>query len=166
MKKLLFLVAVLALAWTIPAHADLSSTDIQELNNATPGTQKIDGGKGLGTMLQGLRLTQVYGVGAGIGNIDDNSPNTTLSSYKMIVWQIPTTHFSFVLPDGISGQEIILVKGNSGTTPGKISPKTKTGYTDITLTNQGDGVTLEWHDSDGWLPKSTFGSATSGKINP
>lgn len=166
-KLLLFLVAFLAISFSGKAFADLSTSDIYELNNATPGTAKINGGKGLGTMLAGSRMTGVFGSkNDGIGNIDSNSPNTTLSSYKIINWTVPTTNYSFVLPNGQSGQTLIILKANTGSTAGKISPTTKTGFTDITLTNQGDGVVLEWHDSTGWLPNSTFGSATQGKINP
>lgn len=162
----LFLVgAFLLLSRT--AFADLSTTDIYELNNATPGTQKVAAGKGLGWMLQGMRMTGVYGtVNDNAGNIDSLSPNTTLSSYKIILWTVPTTKYSFALPAGQSGQELIIVKANTGSTAGKISPTTKTGFTDVTLTNQGDGVTLEWHDSTGWLPRGVFGSSTVGKINP
>lgn len=172
MKKLLFLVAILALIWAIPAHADLSSTDQYELNNATPGTSKILSGKGLGYMLAGSRLSQAYGAGLGnvassLGNVDSNSPNTTITPYRVVIWNVPVNNYSINLGPGITGQLMTIIKGNTGTTAGKISPQTKTGFTDATLTNQGDGVTFQWHDGSGWIPDGTFGTSTNtGKVNP
>lgn len=166
-KFLSLLVAVFALV-ILPSFsfADLSSTDQYELDNATPGTRKINNGAGLGHMLAGIRMTGVSGTTDALGNCNAVSPSTTMSGNKIFVWQVPTSLSSCTLGNGITGQDIIIVKGNTGSTVGKITPTTKTGFTDISLTNQGDGVTLEWHDSTGWLPKATFGSATSGKINP
>lgn len=144
------------------AFADLSTSDMYEIDNATPGLSKVFAGKGLGHMLQGLRLTATY-----TGTIDSNSPNTTAPAYRLVMWNVPTLNYSIPLGTGLSGQRLTIIKNNTGTTPGKVSPSSKTGFTDVTLTNQGDGVTLEWHDSTGWMPVGVFGgSSTVAKVNP
>lgn len=175
-KFLSILVAVFALGILFPSFsfADLTNTTIYELNNATPGTAKAQGNNsdtGLGTILRGYFESSLY-AGAnftGIGNVDSNSPSTTVSGQKLVVWQVPLTLNSISLGNGVAGQELTIIKGNTGTTAGKISPTTKTGYTDITLTNQGEGVTLEYiNDTIGWIPKGFFGGSTSvvPKVNP
>lgn len=163
-KPILLLAFILAVcAFGRPAIADLTSSDIYELNTATPGTQKIQSGTGLGTLLAGSALSGVY-----VGTIDTNSPSTTASSATMVQWNIPTSNYSLPLGNGLPGQTITIVKNNTGTTAGKISPTTKTGFTDITLTNQGDGVELRYVNStSGWVPAGVFGGAsTVGKVNP
>lgn len=157
----------------------LTSTDQYEINSSTPGHQKVLGGYGLGSGLAGFFVGGVFGTkNDGVGNITATSPDTTLaflsisptttlSSYGVVLWTVPLTAFSWALHNGIPGQVETIVKVNTGASPGKITPDTVTGFTDITLTNQGDGVELRYQDdSTGWVCAGVFGGSTTGKCNP
>ena len=148
------------LAWVVlpvyagPAQttASLETYDRDKINEATPGLREVR----LGTRLQGpltVGLTSET-----VGDDSDADNYTAGESITTAAVDITTGAMwgsSTTLEDGYVNQEITFTLVTDGGQDHKITPETKTGFTDVTLSNAGDSVTLKYiDDTTGWRIKS------------
>lgn len=64
---------------------------------------------------------------------------------------------ALTLADGVNGQVKIIVMGTDGG-DATLTPTTKTGYTTITFNDAGDGVTLVFITTKGWIVAGNNGA--------
>lgn len=161
MKKFLsFLFVLCALVITSPSFAanatvdqSLTSDDVYEINNATPGTSKTF----LGTRLQGSLVkgsTSIAATDFIDGKTCGGAPNQTAyvtpTTKAFIITSGSTKGQSYCLGDGIDGQDLILV-GVSISKSFTVTPATKTGFAKIVVDTTNDSATLEFKTTTGWV---------------
>lgn len=123
-----------------------NTTSVYKLNQATPGTTETQ----LGTRLQGPLATGTQTDTEGTYAADNTSAETITETFVDITtganWGSSTG-----LADGYVGQEITFTLTTDGGQNHKITPVTKTGFTDITLNDAGDSVTMKFYRTKGWV---------------
>lgn len=114
--------------------------------------------------IQGATITATSGfVGNLTGNVTGNISGSTIVgstqtltgagavSVSTLVTEVVTTGVNaLTLADGVDGQlKIIAMKTDGG--DGTLTPTTKTGFSTITFNDAGDGVTLVFTTTTGWI---------------
>lgn len=171
MKKFLLSVALLVsvlgaqcFANTAAVTTSPTSSDVYEINNATPGTRKVN----LGYRLQGLLQTNATTASTSDSTSLVCSSAGYSSPYTRTYIKSITSGAhgdAYCLGDGYQGQHLtFLLKSTTGAQKFRISPYTKTGFTSIDLTAANGSVTLVFSDStNGWVVSGT--TYTSVTIN-
>lgn len=146
MKKNLIL-TILALLIACTSYADtLTTQDVYELNNATPGTSKV----GLGTRLEGMFVSD----GSTVAASASVSQSLTASYAAYAYTSSASVGNAYVLANGSENQEVTFVLVTDGGKDIIITPTTRTGFTNITLNDAKDSATLKYIDSTiGWVVK-------------
>ena len=67
---------------------------------------------------------------------------------------------ALTLANGTAGQIKTIVHGVDGGSM-VLTPTTKTGFTTITFTNAGEGVTLQYFTTRGWMIVGLFGAVAA-----
>ncbi len=183
MKKFLggisvfFATILLVLCQSFPAHAALSALgttwtgdDTYEVNNATPGTSKAF----LGTYAQGPLGTVAATTFA--SNVNGNPTGKCLTGAGTFTTPtttvfLKTTGANFnesyclgnaVIPGSTTpayNQRLTIVLVTDGGKDFRITPLTKTGFTDVQLDDAKDSVTLRYIDATvGWTVEGNAGA--------
>ena len=154
---LMLTLAVVAPAWAelAPVTSSILAEDALELDNATPGTSKTF----LGTRLRGP-LTQGSTTYASGDNGNPSSVTfTTPTTTVFLKTTGATTGESYRLGDGQVGQELTVILTSDGGKNFTVTPKTKTGFTDILMDDVRDGATMKFIDTTtGWIVTGNHGA--------
>lgn len=150
-RKLGFLITALALiALCVPAFAaSLTTTDVYELNRATPGTDKVAlGDKLQGPLMAGATTSAICTTSVTACNRVATTEDTAVT--------LKTTGAawgeSLALANGYAGQLKTYVLTTDGGMNFTVTPTTKTGFTSVQLDDAKDAVTLRYVDSTvGWV---------------
>jgi hypothetical protein len=162
MKRAIYLALAVCLAawapiaWGALADVDTSigEDDVREINNATPGTSKTF----LGTRLRGPLVQGATTYAAG-----DNGNPTGKCVSGASTFQTPTTTVflkttgaatgeSYCLGNGQVGQQLTVVLATDGGKDFTVTPLTKSGFTDVLLSDVSDSVTMKYINSTvGWV---------------
>lgn len=173
MKRFSLSIAVLfgLMLSSLPAYAALSVVgdspgvdDVREINNMTPGSSKTF----LGTRLRGNLTTgaTTYASGENLTTI----ANCTGSGATAGSFATPTTTAflkttgaatgeTYCLGDGVYNQRLTVVLMTDGGKDFVITPKTKSGFTNATVNDAKDTVTLRYiNDTAGWTIEGNNGA--------
>lgn len=129
--------------------ASPTSDDAHEINNMTPGSSKTFLGNRLRGPLATGATTESVGATSAVDNVlaGETITTTDVNITTGSNWGSSTT-----LNDGQVNQVVTFTLTTDGGQDHKISPSTKTGFTDITLNDAGDSVTLKFVSSTiGWV---------------
>lgn len=146
----LFALPSFVLADTAQVGNSPTSSDVYEIDNATPGTRKVQ----LGTRLRGKLQTGVTNIlttnvknqqACGVGGV--NAP--FISPFTRAYVETQTAFGdSICLGDGYADEDLTFVLKTAKQTF-IISPATKTGFSTVSLTASNATVTLTWCDNQG-----------------
>lgn len=149
------IIAALVLSISVPAHAALESwgsKEVYEINNATPGTSKVQ----LGTRLRGSMVVTALTLPANYASI----PVTAAT----VNYVTSATNAAPTLANGYPGQILTIVMKTDGGGDINVTPTTKTGFTSIVMKNAGEILTLRYvDDTVGWTIVGAA-SASSGTL--
>lgn len=143
--------AVFTVSVSHAANATVSESptadDAYEIDNATPGTSKTF----LGTRLRGPLATGSQTDTAGT-YATDNTSSETITETQVNITTPSGWGSSTGLANGQTNQVITFTLSTDGGQDHTITPETATGFTDITLSDAGDSVTLKYINSTlGWV---------------
>jgi len=144
----IFILAVVfqvSLSWSELADVNTSigEDDVLELNNATPGMSKTF----LGTRLRGplAQGSTTYAAGDnGNPGVNEYATPTTTVFLKTTG---AVTGESYRLGNAYPGYRLTVVLVTDGGKDFRVTPKTKTGFTDVQLDDAKDSCTLKYIDS-------------------
>lgn len=153
----IFLMLVMVFGFAVPeSFADLAPItsswgldDAQEINRATPGTTSTF----LGTRLRGLLTagSTTEAVGATVA-LDNLTSGETITTTQVNITTGASWGSSTTLENGQPNQRVTFTLVTDGGQDHKLTPNTKTGFTDITLDDAGDSVSLKYINSTlGWI---------------
>ncbi len=152
----IFLILALAVGFVVPkpAMADLApitsswgQDDVDEINRATPGTTTTF----LGTRLRGLMTAGSDSKTSGT-YAAANASSETITETHVNITTVSGYGSSTTLANGQVNQVITFTLTTDGGKDWKLSPDTKTGFTDITLDDAGDSVSVKYVNSTiGWI---------------
>lgn len=158
MKKILIgLVAVLVLGFALRAGATAvanswSAGDAREVDYLTPGTVKTQ----LGTRLRGLMQED----GVNVSASSSLGPESLTATYESFSYTSSAAiGNSYTLADGLPNQTVTFILATDGGKNVRITPSTKTGFTNIELDDAKDSATLRWTGAThGWVLSGNAGA--------
>jgi len=179
MKRIFTILSLIVLCGYQLAFANISADDIIELNNATPGTFKVQ----LGTVFSEEQAnidTNVISAAAAqstantaLGRVDnvsleflttDDTSITTITDVAYIRKFTGSNNEGINLVNGETLQTITIALTVDGGGDFAITPDTSSGFDQINLTTAGDNVALRFIDSTiGWTLIGV-GSPDAGKV--
>lgn len=119
----------------------------QEINQALHSNTVTD----LGTRLRGILTAGSDAVTVGTNATDNDTSGETITATQVNITTGANWGSSTTLADGQPNQVVTFTLATDGGQDHKLSPATKTGFTDITLNDAGDSVTLKYVNSTlGW----------------
>lgn len=156
-KKLAILVFILSLVavFGFPGNSmALTQDEVRELNEATPGTNKV----GLGTLLDGVLSTTVRELAT-----FDNS--FTVAGTGYVRKFTDSTNAGTSLGAGTVGQVITFALMSTGGGSYVITPDTSSTFSSILLGSRGQGISLKYFGLPiGWIVLGQF-TADTGSYN-
>jgi len=139
--------------------ASLTSGEVYELNNATPGTSKV----GLGTRIESTFKADSETLLTGLNTISMDANQASVKYPVVIKWSNDAgVGSASPLLTGLTNQEFTGVMVVDGGGDWIITPQTKTGFTSVTFNDAGDTTTFKWVDSTiGWIIKAINGTTVT-----
>ena len=137
-----------AFAETVSAITEtFNTTSVYKVNEATPGLREVS----LGTRLQGPLATGSQTDTEGTYATDNDTTGETITETHVHITTGANWGSSTTLADGYTNQEITFTLVTDGGQDHKLSPSTKTGFTDLAVNDAGDSVKLKFINSTiGW----------------
>jgi hypothetical protein len=102
---------------------------------------------------------QVTGTGAFTGSTETVTGSGAVGVTTLTTKLNTTGGGTLTLANGVDGQVKVIVLTVDSGTDAVITPTTKTGFTTITLGDAGDGVTLVYTTTTGWICTGNNGAA-------
>ena len=152
-NRILALLVMLALiagvAYATGVTTSWTSSDVREVNYLTPGAQKTQ----LGTRLQGVAgITGTGGIACSTSYVSCNTVATTATKRFYFGISGASYGISYALADGVQNQTVTFNLKTDGGKDLIITPTTKTGFTNATLNDANDSVTMQYiDDTTGWV---------------
>lgn len=165
MRKLILAVMAMVLLACAPAWAELApvsssilAEDALEIDNATPGTSKTFLGTRLrGPLTQGTTTYAANDNGNPSGGCADDFTTPTTTAFLKTTGA--TQGEAYCLGDSQVGHVLTVVLATDGGQDFRVTPATKTGFTDVQLNDANDSVTMKYLNStSGWIVTGNNGA--------